>query len=112
MTPLDVNTARKPSPTGVKYPLPSTLSFGITGVGKSVAVDVAVKDSAPIWVTVGVKVSGVLVDVAKRFCVGAGVSVGSVVGVSVKGGGVGVKIRLVISASDAQLESKMVNTTT
>ncbi len=36
-------------------------------VAKGVAVIVGVNNSAPIAVTVGVKVSGVLVDVAKRF---------------------------------------------
>jgi hypothetical protein len=59
-------------------------------VGKAVAVFVAVNSSAPIDVTVGVKVSGVLVAVAKRFCVGIGVLLGAVVGVSTGGGCVSV----------------------
>ena len=77
-----------------------------------VGVMVGVNNSAPIWVTVGVKVSGVLVDVAKRFCVGAGVSVGTNVGVSTGGGdGVGVNTRPARSPSDAQLDRKMDKTT-
>lgn len=61
-------------------------------VGKFVAVPVGVNNSAPIDVTVGVKVSGVLVEVAKRFCVGMGVLVENGVGVSTGGGEVGVAI--------------------
>ena len=50
-----------------------------------------VNKSAPIIVTVGVKVSGVGVEVANRFCVGMGVSLAAGVSVSVGGaGGVGV----------------------
>ena len=59
-------------------------------VGKAVAVFVCVNSSAPIEVTVGVKVSGVLVEVAKRFCVGMGVLLGAFVGVSTGGGCVAV----------------------
>jgi len=64
-------------------------SVGRTGVGKAVAVFVGVNNSAPIAVTVGVKVSGVLVEVAKRFCVGIGVLLTNGVGVLVGGGEVG-----------------------
>ena len=59
-------------------------------VAKGVAVPVGVNSSAPIWVTVGVKVRGVLVEVAKRFWVGMGVLLENGVGVSVDGGWVGV----------------------
>lgn len=59
-------------------------------VGKAVAVFVGVNNSAPIEVTVGVKVSGVLVEVAKRFCVGIGVLLANSVGVSTGGGCVAV----------------------
>ena len=48
-----------------------------------------VNNSAPIAVTVGVNVSGVLVEVAKRFWVGIGVAVENGVGVSAGGGTVG-----------------------
>ena len=58
-------------------------------MGKFVSVAVGVNSSAPIEVTVGVKVSGVLVEVAKRFCVGMGVALIKGVGVSAGGGGVG-----------------------
>jgi hypothetical protein len=65
----------------------------MSGVGKSVgmlvSVPVGVYKSAPIDVTVGVKVSGVGVDVANRFCVGMGVSLINGVRVAVGGGGVG-----------------------
>jgi hypothetical protein len=84
--------ARKPVFCGVKKPLLSG-SRGISNVGKAVgnlvSVLVGVKFSAPSAVTVGVKVSGVGVEVANRFCVGIGVSLMDGVGVSV-GGGVGV----------------------
>ena len=76
-------------------------------VGKSVAVPVGVNNSAPIWVTVGVYVRGVLVAVAKRFCVGAGVTLSVGVGVSSMGAGVGVMINCAISDNDAQLERKI-----
>ncbi len=59
-------------------------------VGNTISVLVGVKRSAPIIVTVGVKVSGVGVEVAKRFCVGIGVSLGD--GVCVAGGGGGVAV--------------------
>ena len=59
------------------------------GVGRDpVGVRVGVNNSAPIDVTVGVKVSGVGVEVAHRFCVGMGVLLAA--GVSVSAGGVGV----------------------
>jgi hypothetical protein len=52
------------------------------------------------------------VEVANRFWVGAGVPVGSNVAVTGGGGGtVGVMIMFARSASDAQLERKIVNTT-
>jgi hypothetical protein len=58
------------------------------GVGKGVVVRVGVNNSAPINVTVGVNVRGVLVDVAKRFCVGLAVWLGAGVGLWTGGGGV------------------------
>ena len=73
---------------------------------------VGVNNSAPSCVGVGVKVSGVLVEVANRFWVGAGVPVGSNVAVTGGSGeGVGVMIMFARSANDAQLERKSVNTT-
>lgn len=81
------------------------------GVGKSVGVTVGVNNSAPIAVTVGVNVMGVLVEVAKRFWVGAGVLDGANVAVTRSGGGgVGVNTSRARSPSDAQLERKMDNT--
>ena len=78
------------------------------GNGSSVTVPVGVNSSAPIEVTVGVKVSGVLVEVAKRFCVGAGVILGTGVVVGAAGGMVvGVAIRLARSPKDAQLDRKI-----
>jgi hypothetical protein len=82
------------------------------GVGKSVAVPVGVKNSAPICVTVGVNVRGVLVEVAKRFCVGAGVMLGTGVCVASGGIGVGVAINCARSEREAQLERKIVRTRT
>jgi hypothetical protein len=67
---------------------------------------VGVNSSAPIWVTVGVKVSGVLVEVANRFWVGAGVMLAVGVGVSTAGTGVGVRSSCITSESGAQLESR------
>src|SRR5215211_6190315 len=69
MTLFEIKIVRKPVLTGVKkFPL---IAFaGKLGVGKSVAVMVGVNNSAPNAVTVGVNVSGVGVDVAKRFCEG------------------------------------------
>ena len=61
----------------------------IPAVGKGVSVLVGVNNSAPRAVTVGVNVSGVLVEVAKRFCVGIGVALENGVDVSAGGGGVG-----------------------
>jgi hypothetical protein len=61
-------------------------------------------------VTVGVNVSGVLVEVANRFCVGAGVPVGANVAVTITGAGVGVKTKRAISPNEAQLERKIDNT--
>ncbi len=99
--PLEVRIVRKPVLCGVKYvPLetpggsPGVGNPGVANgrggaaVGKRVAVLVAVKFSAPIEVTVGVNVSGVLVEVAKRFRVGKGVWLGGGVGVTGMGGGV------------------------
>ena len=57
-------------------------------VGKLVSVLVGVNSSAPSAVTVGVNVSGVGVKVAKRFCVGMGVSLINGVDVSAERGGV------------------------
>ena len=54
-------------------------------VGKLVSVLVGVNNSAPKEVGVGVKVRGVGVEVAKRFCVGMGVSLMNAVGVLVGG---------------------------
>ena len=75
---FEINTAVKPTLTGVKIPASGTLTCGGAAVGrmKGVSVLVGVKRSAPSAVTVGVKVSGVLVEVAKKFCVGIGVTVG------------------------------------
>lgn len=54
-------------------------------------VRVGVNNSAPMEVTVGVKVSGVGVEVANRFCVGIGVLLTAEVSVSAGcGSGVGV----------------------
>lgn len=58
-------------------------------------------------VTVGVNVSGVLVDVANMFCVGMGVSVGARVKVAVAGGGVGVARTNGMFGSPAQPERDM-----
>ncbi len=108
-----MRTVRKPTLTGVKR-FPLTTAGGNTpgtGDGKSVAVPVGVNNSAPIWVTVGVKVRGVLVDVAKRFCVGAGVMLAVGVGGLFAGGmGVGEAISFVRSDKDAQLERKIEKT--
>jgi hypothetical protein len=79
-------------------------------VGKSVAVAVGVNNSAPRAVTVGVYVSGVGVDVAKRFCAGLGVMVTDGAGVAVAGTGVGVLINPVISDNAEQPERNMDNT--
>jgi hypothetical protein len=94
---LEVRIVRKPVAWGVKYVPPegTTGTPGVgrdcvgAGVGNRVAVFVAVNSSAPMDVTVGVKVSGVLVEVAKRFWVGRGVWLGGGVGVTMTGGGVG-----------------------
>jgi len=61
-------------------------------------------------VTVGVNVSGVLVEVANKFSVGAGVMLGVDVGVFATGTGVGVLISCATSESEAQLERKIENT--
>src|SRR5690349_15607936 len=55
-------------------------------VGRRVSVLVGVNNSAPREVGVGVKVIGVGVAVAKRFCVGIGVSLMKGVAVSMGGG--------------------------
>jgi hypothetical protein len=89
---FETRTARKPVLCGVKKSLLDG-SRGISGVGKSVGISVAVPvgvyKSAPSDVTVGVAVSGVGVEVANRFCVGMGVSLTKGVAVSVGRGGVG-----------------------
>jgi len=69
-------------------------------------VPVGVKFSAPIWVTVGVKVNGVGVEAAKRFWVGAGLILGVGGSVSTTGMGVGVRSSFVTSEREAQLESR------
>jgi hypothetical protein len=86
---------RKPILFGVKYS-PFSAPGGNPDVGglcvirKEVAVIVGVNNSAPIAVTVGVNVSGVLVEVAKRFGVGMGVLLENGVAVSTGGGRVAV----------------------
>lgn len=87
--------------------MPLTTAGGKPGVGKGVSVLVGVNNSAPICVTVGVNVIGVLVEVAKRFCVGAGVSVENGVAVSVGGTGVGVIINRPRSGSAEQPASRV-----
>ncbi len=77
------------------------------GKGSSVAVPVGVNNSAPSCVGVGVKVSGVGVDVANKFCVGAGVMLAVVVGAISGGTGVGVTMIFARSDRDAQLERKI-----
>lgn len=79
-------------------------------VGKSVTVPVGVNNSAPIWVTVGVNVIGVLVEVAKRFWVGAGVMLAVAVGVSTNGMEVGVLINSAASERNAQLDRRIERT--
>jgi hypothetical protein len=54
-----------------------------------------------------VKVNGVGVEVANRFCVGAGVILGVGVRASTTGTGVGVRNSFVTSDSEAQLESRI-----
>ena len=83
---------------------------GRPGVGKSVAVIVGVNNSAPSAVTVGVNVSGVAVDVAKRFCDGMGETV--CVGEAVPAGGTGVgdAIKAAISGNAEQPVRIMDNT--
>ena len=75
-------------------------------MGKSVAVAVGVNNSAPRAVTVGVKVNGVGVEVANRFCV-VGVTVADGDGVSVAGTGVGVLINAGMSDNAEQPERNM-----
>ena len=65
------------------------MSGGGPKVGRAVGVPVG-GCSCKNGVSVGVKVTGVLVDVAKRSCVGIRVTVGP--GVSVLGGGCGVGV--------------------
>jgi len=65
------------------------MSGGGPKVGRGVGVSVG-GCSGKNGVSVGVKVTGVLVDVAKRSCVGIRVTVGA--GVSVLGGGGGVGV--------------------
>ena len=69
--------------------MPPSAPGGKPAVGKGVSVLVGVNNSAPIAVTVGVNVSGVLVEVAKRFWVGIGVALENGVDVSAGGGTVG-----------------------
>jgi hypothetical protein len=115
---LENKMERKPAPSGVNKPSLDgpgrDPGVGVartgTGVGKVVAVLVAVNDSAPINVTVGVKVSGVLVEVAKRFCVGVDVRIGAGVGVSAGGGEVGVAIncgRLILGKPEQLPRNKL-----
>ncbi len=59
-------------------------------MGTGIRVLVAVNRSAPMAVTVGVKVIGVVVEVANKFCVGIGVSLTNGVFVAVGAGAVGV----------------------
>jgi hypothetical protein len=93
IVPFETRMARKPLLCGVKKSLLAG-SRGISGVGKSVGISVAVPvgvyKSAPIDVTVGVNVTSVGVEVANKFWVGIGVSLINGVGVSVGGGNVGV----------------------
>lgn len=79
-------------------------------MGKSVAVAVGVNNSAPSAVTVGVNVSGVAVEVAKRFCGVIGVTVFRGAGVSIVGTGVGVMIKPAISDNAEQPVRNMDNT--
>jgi hypothetical protein len=89
---------RNPVLCGVKKALPDAVEgtpcVGRTrvagGVGKRVAVLVGVNSSAPMDVTVGVNVSGVLVEVANRFWVGIAVSLAGGVAVSAARDGDGV----------------------
>lgn len=108
---FEISTDKNPTLTGVKR-LPLIAAGGKPGVGNgsSVTVPVGVNNSAPSCVGVGVKVNGVLVAVAKRFWVGAGVMLGTGVNVSAAGMGVGEAISFVRSDKDAQLERKIVRT--
>ncbi len=87
-------------------------------VGKTICVRVlvGVNSSAPMDVTVGVKVSGVEVDVANRFWVGIGVSVGAEVGVGEAAGGGGVAVArncgILIFGKPEQPARKIPNTRT
>ena len=70
---------------------------------------VGVNNSAPIAVTVGVNVRGVLVEVAKRFCVGIGVALTNGVRVSAGGGAVGDVISCPTFCKAVQPERKIDN---
>lgn len=80
------------------------------GAGSGVSVCVGVNSSAPICVTVGVNVSGVLVEVAKRFCVGMGVTLTKGVLVSAGGGAVGEVTSCATFCKAVQPERKIVST--
>ena len=91
--------------------MPPNAAGGKPAVGIGVSVLVGVNNSAPMAVTVGVNVRGVLVEVAKRFCVEIGVTLTNGVGVSAGGGTVGDAIscpRLIFGKA-VQLERKMDN---
>ncbi len=85
-------------------------------VGKSVTVIVfvGVNKSAPIAVTVGVKVIGVAVEVENTFCVGMGVSLagGVWVGMVIGAGAVGVTPNWgrLIAGKPEQAASKSIST--
>lgn len=74
-----------------------------------VSVLVGVNNSAPIAVTVGVNVRGVLVEVAKRFWVGIGVALANGVCVSAGGGAVGDVISCPTFCKAVQPERKIDN---
>ena len=90
--------------------MPLTAAGGNPAVGKGVSVLVGVNNSAPIAVTVGVNVSGVLVEVAKRFCVGMGVALTKGVFVSAAGGAVGEVTSCATFCRAVQPERKIVST--
>lgn len=89
--------------------MPVNASGGKPTVGKGVSVLVGVNSSAPMAVTVGVNVRGVLVEVAKRFWVGIGVTLSNGVAVSAGGGGVGEVISCPTFCKAVQLERKTDN---
>ena len=89
--------------------MPLNASGGKPGVGKGVSVLVGVNSSAPIAVTVSVNVSGVLVEVAKRFWVGIGVALSKGVAVETGGGAVGDLISCPTFCKAVQPERKIDN---